>query len=87
MLGIYIKFLSIESQRDLLMIIYVGDSKDVIKRIRTNHCKGNVEASALRKYVAEALGYRIKITKRSRILLIRGYLRPSNRCYGVLKKS
>ena len=46
------------------MIIYVGDSKDVIKRIRTNHCRGNVEASALRKYVAEALGYRIKITKR-----------------------
>ena len=47
------------------MIIYVGDSTDVIKRIRTNHCSGNVEASALRKYIAVAKGYRIKSTKRS----------------------
>lgn len=47
------------------MIIYVGDSRDVIKRIRTNHCGGNVEASAFRRHVAEAKGYEIKSTKRS----------------------
>jgi len=46
------------------MIIYVGDARDVIKRIRTNHCSGNVEASALRRHVAEAKGYKIKSTKR-----------------------
>ncbi len=33
-----------------IKIIYVGDSRDVVKRILTNHCKGNVEASALRKH-------------------------------------
>jgi len=47
------------------MIIYVGDAHNVIKRIRTNHCSGNVEASALRKHVAEAKGYRIRSTRRS----------------------
>ena len=47
------------------MIIYVGDSRDVVKRIRYNHCRGNVEASALRRYIAEAKGYKIKSTKRS----------------------
>ncbi len=47
------------------MIVYVGDSRDVVKRIRTNHCSGNVEASALRRYIAETKGYKIKSTKRS----------------------
>lgn len=47
------------------MIIYVGDSRDVIKRIQTNHCSGNVEASALRRYVAETKGYGIKSTRRT----------------------
>lgn len=46
------------------VIVYVGDSRDVVKRILTNHCKGNVEASALRRYVAEAMGYRIKKARR-----------------------
>jgi len=47
------------------MIIYVGDAHDVIKRIQTNHCSGNVEASALRRHVAEAKGYKISSTRRS----------------------
>ncbi len=47
-----------------MIIVYVGDSKDVIKRIRTNHCRGNVEGSALRKHVAQAKDYRIKKTRR-----------------------
>jgi hypothetical protein len=50
---------------DKLMIIYVGDAGDIIKRIKTNHCSGNVEGSALRSHVAEAIGYKIKSTKRS----------------------
>jgi len=45
--------------------IYVGDAKDVIKRIRTNHCNGNIEASALRKHIAKEKGYPIKTTPRS----------------------
>ena len=48
-----------------MMIIYVGDSKDVYKRIRTNHCNGNVEASALRRYIAEAMGFKIRRQRRS----------------------
>ncbi len=52
-------------QRCKKMIIYVGDSRDVIRRIRTNHCRGNIEASALRRHVAEAKGYRIKSAKRT----------------------
>ena len=47
------------------MIIYVGDARNVIKRIKTNHCSGNVEASTLRRSVAEAKGYRIKSTRRT----------------------
>lgn len=47
------------------MVIYVGDSRDIIKRLRTNHCSGNVEGSALRKLVAEAMGYRLKRTRRA----------------------
>lgn len=50
---------------DEKMIIYVGDARDVIKRVQTNHCSGNVEASVLRKYVAEAKGYIIKSTRRA----------------------
>ena len=47
-----------------MMIIYVGDSKNVINRIRKNHCSGNVEGSTLREAVAETMGYRITRTKR-----------------------
>ena len=46
------------------MIIYVGDTRNVIKRIRTNHCSGNVGGSAFRRHVAEEKGYRIKSTRR-----------------------
>jgi len=46
------------------MVIYVGDTQDVINRILTNHCRGNVEGSALRRHVAQAIGYGIKSTKR-----------------------
>ena len=42
----------------------MSDAKDVIKRIQTNHCSGNVEASAFRRHVAEASDYRIKSTRR-----------------------
>ncbi len=44
--------------------IYVGDSSDVVGRIRTNHCSGNVEGSALRKHIARAKGYRLRSTRR-----------------------
>lgn len=47
------------------MILYVGDARDVIKRILTNHCNGNVEASALRRHVAEAMGYKLRSTRRT----------------------
>ena len=46
-------------------VIYVGDSGDVIKRIRRTHCSGNVEGSAFRKHVATELGYDIGRTKRA----------------------
>jgi len=45
-------------------IIYVGDTHDVLKRIRTNHCRGNVEASAFRRHVAKAKGYKLKSSRR-----------------------
>ena len=43
---------------------YVCDAKDVIKRIRMNHCSGNIEASALRKSIAKEKGYPIKKKRR-----------------------
>ena len=48
-----------------MIVIYAGDAGDVGKRIRSNHCGGNVEGSALRKHIAENMGYPIKITRRS----------------------
>jgi hypothetical protein len=45
--------------------VYVGDAKDVVKRIRSQHCGGNVESSALRKHIAQCKGYRLKIIQRS----------------------
>ena len=47
-----------------MIYVYVGDSRDVVKRIIVCHCNGNVEASALRKAVAEAMGYRLKKSRR-----------------------
>ena len=49
----------------IFIIIYVGDARDIIKRIKTNHCVGNVEGSALRRHVAVAKNYKIKTSKRS----------------------
>jgi len=46
------------------MVIYVGDTHNVINRILSNHCRGNVEGSALRKHLAQARGYGIKSIKR-----------------------
>jgi len=48
-----------------LITIYVGDARNVVNRILFNHCKGNVEASALRRHIAEAMGYKLKRTKRA----------------------
>ena len=48
-----------------MIAIYVGDAMDVVKRIRSNHCSGNVEGSALRRHIAENIGYQIKNTRRS----------------------
>ena len=48
-----------------MIAIYAGDAMDVVKRIRSNHCSGNVEGSALRRHIAENLGYQIKSTRRS----------------------
>ena len=47
------------------MIIYVGDTGNVVRRITGNHCSGNVEASKLRESIAEAIGYGIKKTRRA----------------------
>ena len=49
---------------ELGIAIHVGDSGDVVGRIRTNHCSGNVEGSALRKHIARAKGCRLRSTKR-----------------------
>jgi hypothetical protein len=50
------------------MVIYVGDSGrgggDVVSRVTGTHCAGNVEGSALRRHVAERMGYPILRTKR-----------------------
>ena len=51
----------LSSQKAVNRIIYVGDSGKVMSRLRSNHCRGNVEASALRKYVAEAMGYKLRL--------------------------
>ena len=47
-----------------LITIYVGDARNVVTRILRNHCRGNVEGSALRKHIAEAMGYKIIRTRR-----------------------
>ena len=44
--------------------LYVGDARDIVARICTNHGAGNVEASALRCYVAQAMGLGFTRTRR-----------------------
>ena len=46
-----------------MIAIYVGDASNLRRRIR-QHSRGNVEGSALRKHVAEALGYGLARTRR-----------------------
>jgi hypothetical protein len=46
------------------LCIYVGDSRDVVRRLGKDHGGGNVEASALRKHVAEEMGYQLTRTRR-----------------------
>ena len=46
------------------MLRYVGDSKRLRSRVR-QHCKGNVESSALRKTIAAEMGFDI-ISKKLR---------------------
>ena len=47
----------------LIMLRYVGDSKRLRSRVR-QHCKGNVESSALRKTIAAEMGFEIISKKR-----------------------
>lgn len=49
----------------LPMVIYVGDASDMVNRIKSNHCSGNIEASALRRCVARAKGFALASQKRS----------------------
>lgn len=44
---------------------YIGKSADVIRRIRSGHCSGNVEGSTLRLCIAKKMGYGFKRTRRS----------------------
>ena len=42
----------------VLIMLDVGDSKRLRSRVR-QHCKGNVESSALRKTIAAEMGFEI----------------------------
>jgi hypothetical protein len=42
----------------------VGDSRDVIRRLASDHSGGNVAGSALRSHVAEEMGYQLTRTRR-----------------------
>ena len=48
-----------------MQIIYIGDANKLLNRIKSNHCSGNVEGSALRQHIALAMGYKLKRTKRN----------------------
>jgi hypothetical protein len=39
--------------------LYVGDSKNIASRIKTRHCSGNVKKSALRRHVADKIGFEV----------------------------
>lgn len=45
--------------RIIMENIYVGDSKNVANRINRKHCTGNVKVSALRRTIAERMGFSI----------------------------
>jgi hypothetical protein len=46
------------------LCVYVGDSRDVVRRLARDHSGGNVEGSALRSHVAEEMGYQLTRTRR-----------------------
>ena len=46
------------------MLQYIGDSNKIKNRVR-QHCIGNVESSALRKTIAEEMGFEIVTVKRT----------------------
>ena len=48
-----------------MLVIYVGDGADVINRIRSQHCSGNVEGSACRRHVAQRKRYSLVSTTRT----------------------
>lgn len=48
-----------------MFCVYIGDAGNVISRILTNHCRGNVEGSKLRQAVALKMGFTITRTKRA----------------------
>ncbi len=41
------------------MVICVGGARNVLKRVCTDHCTGNVEGSKMRERIAEAKGFSI----------------------------
>lgn len=46
------------------IVIYVGDSGDVVRRLSSDHSSGNVEASALRRHIARYKEFELRRTKR-----------------------
>jgi hypothetical protein len=48
-----------------IQVLYVGDARNVRKRILNNHRRGNVESSILRKHIASKLGLKIKTELRT----------------------
>lgn len=46
------------------MNIYIGDGNNIQNRILNQHCKGNVEGSALRQHVATEMGYELARQRR-----------------------
>lgn len=46
------------------MVIYVGDARDVVRRICSDHSSNNVEGSSLRRHIAEYRRWQLKKTKR-----------------------
>jgi hypothetical protein len=45
--------------------VYVGDSRDVRRRLTRDHRGGNVEAFAPRRHIAESMAYALTRTKRA----------------------
>jgi hypothetical protein len=48
-----------------MQVLYVGDARNVKKRILNNHGRGNIESSVLRKRIASKLGFKIKTELRA----------------------